>query len=91
VAAPTNVAKLALALADEDREAKPQLLHYQAGVATRAGHRHRVEEAYALYRDPHRDTEPAGIASKLFRRTHSYDDVSIEFVGVWDTVGALGV
>lgn len=152
VAAPTNVAKVALALTDEDREGNPQLVHYQAGVGTRAGerlrggglgvglsrnvqecyrfvvdnfgpndklylfgfsrgaftarstaglvrnagilrpgHRHRIEEAYALYRDPHKDSEPAGIASRLFRRTHSYDDVFIEFVGVWDTVGALGI
>src|SRR5918994_3837166 len=35
VAAPTNVAKFALALADHDSEDNPQLLHYQAGVGTR--------------------------------------------------------
>lgn len=151
-AAPTNVAKVALALADDDEQGHAQLVHYQAGVGTRAGerlrggalgvglsqnvrecyrflvdnyepddkiylfgfsrgaftarstaglvrnagilrpgHQHRVDEAYALYRDPGRDTEPGGIASRLFRRTHSYDEVFIEFVGVWDTVGSLGI
>ena len=152
VAAPTNVAKVALALAGDDGKGSEQVVHYQAGVGTKAGerlrggglgvglsrnvqecyrflidnyepddkiylfgfsrgaytarstaglvrnagilrrdHRHRVEEAYALYRDPGRDTEPGGIASQLFRRTHSHDNVYIEFVGVWDTVGALGI
>jgi uncharacterized protein (DUF2235 family) len=152
VAAPTNVAKVALALADEDGQGNPQLLHYQAGVGTRRWerlrggalgvglsrnvqecyrflvdtyepgdrlyffgfsrgaftarstvglvrnsgilrreHRHRVEEAYGLYRDPRRDTEPKGIAAELFRRSYSHPDTQIEFVGVWDTVGALGI
>jgi uncharacterized protein (DUF2235 family) len=152
VAAPTNVAKLALAVADEDADGNPQLLHYQAGVGTRplehmlgggfgvglsrnvkecyrfvvenyapgdelyffgfsrgaftarstvglvrnAGvlrpeHRHRVDQAYDLYRDPRRDTEPNGIAAQLFRRSYSYDEVHVHFVGVWDTVGALGI
>jgi uncharacterized protein (DUF2235 family) len=152
VAAPTNVAKVALAVADQDDAASPQLLHYQAGVGTRrwerlagggfgvglsrnvqecyrfvvdnyapgdelyffgfsrgaftarstvglvrnAGilrpeHRDRIEQAYALYRDPRRDTEPSGIAAQLFRRSYSYDEVYVQFVGVWDTVGALGI
>jgi uncharacterized protein (DUF2235 family) len=151
-AAPTNVAKLALAVADVDGQGVAQLVHYQAGVGTRPGerltggafgvglsrnvqecyrflvdnfepddklylfgfsrgaytarstaglvrnagilrpgHRDRIEEAYGLYRAPARDREPGGIASRLFRRTHSYDEVYIEFVGVWDTVGALGI
>jgi uncharacterized protein (DUF2235 family) len=152
VAAPTNVAKVALALADEDDDRNPQLMHYQAGVGTRRhehllggglgvglsrnikecyrfivenyepgdelyffgfsrgaftarstvglvrnggvlrpGHRERIEEAYSLYRNPDKDSAPSGIAAELFRRTHSYSDVYIQFVGVWDTVGALGI
>ena len=39
VAAPTNVAKIALALADEDEAGNPQVLHYEAGVGTRRGER----------------------------------------------------
>jgi uncharacterized protein (DUF2235 family) len=152
VAAPTNVAKIALALADEDDGGNRQLLHYQAGVGTRRGerviggwfgiglsrnvqecyrflvdnyapgdelyffgfsrgaftarslvglvrnsgilrreHRHRIRQAYALYRDPRRDSEPSAIAAELFRRSYSHSEVYIEFVGVWDTVGALGI
>jgi uncharacterized protein (DUF2235 family) len=152
VAAPTNVAKLALALADKDDDGNPQLLHYQAGVGTRrwerlaggglgvglsrnvqecyrflvdnyepgdelylfgfsrgaftarstvglvrnAGilrpeHRHRIKEAYALYRDPDRDRHPSGIAAELFRRSYSHAEVYVDLVGVWDTVGALGI
>jgi uncharacterized protein (DUF2235 family) len=152
VAAPTNVAKLALALADEDGAGNPQVLHYQAGVGTRPweqllgggfgvglsrnvmecyrfvvenyepgdelyffgfsrgaftarslaglvrnsgilkpGHRDRINEAYKLYRSSSKDTQPTGIAAELFRRAHAYSEVYIQCVGVWDTVGALGI
>jgi uncharacterized protein (DUF2235 family) len=152
VAAPTNVAKIALALADEDDGGNRQLVQYQAGVGTRRWervlgggfgvglsrnvqecyrflvdnyepgdklyffgfsrgaftarstvglvrnsgilrpeHRHRIKQAYALYRDPRRDSEPSGIAAELFRRSYSHSEVYIEFVGVWETVGALGI
>jgi uncharacterized protein (DUF2235 family) len=152
VAAPTNVAKVGLALSDLDDVGNRQLLHYQAGVGTRrherllggglgvglsrnvcecyrflvenyeagdelyffgfsrgaftarstvglvrnAGilrpeHRNRIDEAYALYRNPDRDSEPGGIAAELFRRSYSHADVFVDFVGVWDTVGALGI
>ena len=152
VAAPTNVAKLALALADQDSDGNAQLLHYQAGVGTRrwehllgggfgvglsrnvqecyrflvdnyergdklyffgfsrgaftarstvglvrnAGillpaYRDRIKAAYALYRRPDKDSQPSGIESELFRRSYSHSEVYVDFVGVWDTVGALGI
>jgi uncharacterized protein (DUF2235 family) len=152
VAAPTNVAKIALALADEDSAGNPQFLHYEAGVGTRRHerilggafgvglsrnvqdgyrflvdnyepgdklyffgfsrgaytarstvglvrnsgilrpeHRHRIKEAYALYRNPSKDSEPSGIAAELFRRSYSRSEIYVDFVGVWDTVGALGI
>jgi uncharacterized protein (DUF2235 family) len=152
VAAPTNVAKLALAVADRDADGVEQVLHYEAGVGTRRSERllgggfgyglsrnvldayrflvdayepgdqlfllgfsrgaytarsvaglirnagilrrderGRIDQAYALYRDPHRDTEPSGIASELFRRSYAYGETPIDFIGVWDTVGALGI
>jgi uncharacterized protein (DUF2235 family) len=152
VAAPTNVAKLALAVAERDDDGVQQLLHYEAGVGTqrserllgggfgfglsrnvrdgyrslvdayepgdelflfgfsrgaytarsiaglirnagilRREERHRVHQAYALYRAPRRDAEPSGIAAELFRRSYSHGDVPIECIGVWDTVGALGI
>jgi uncharacterized protein (DUF2235 family) len=146
------VAKISLALADEDGEGNPQVLHYEAGVGTRRGerllggafgvglsrnvkdcyrflvdcyepgdklyffgfsrgaytarstvglvrnagilrpeYRDRIEQAYGLYRNPNRDSEPGGIASQLFRRSYSHSEIYFDFVGVWDTVGALGI
>jgi uncharacterized protein (DUF2235 family) len=48
----------------------------------------RLDEAYALYRD--RRAYPRGIESQLFRRSYSHE-TRIRFIGVWDTVGALGI
>lgn len=63
-----------------------------AGLVRMAGvlrpeHAHRVAEAYALYRD---DTHPAEPAAVAWRAEHSFE-TRIELVGVWDTVGALGI
>ncbi|RBY97783.1 DUF2235 domain-containing protein [Blastococcus sp. TF02-8] len=49
---------------------------------------HRVEEAYELYRA--RGAHPRGTESELFRRSYSWE-AEITFIGVWDTVGALGI
>jgi uncharacterized protein (DUF2235 family) len=54
-------------------------------------HLDRVDEAFALYRDRNRDTEPGSIAAELFRDQYSHPETEIRFVGVWDTVGALGI
>lgn len=54
-------------------------------------HLDRLDEAYRLYRDPKRDTEPAGIAAEVFRGEYSHPDTEISCVGVWDTVGSLGI
>ena len=48
----------------------------------------RIDEAYALYRD--RVVRPSDVESQLFRRSYSTES-RIAFIGVWDTVGALGV
>ncbi|MER7786997.1 DUF2235 domain-containing protein [Streptomyces sp. NPDC097640] len=48
----------------------------------------RIAEAWALYRSS--ADQPTGVAASLFRRAYSYDP-RIRFIGVWDTVGALGV
>jgi uncharacterized protein (DUF2235 family) len=48
----------------------------------------RLDEAYGLYRD--RTSHPRGIESQLFRRSYSHE-TRIRFIGVWDTVGALGI
>lgn len=57
----------------------------------RSEHRDRLVEAYDLYKSRDDHKAPHGIEAKLFRRSYSYDDVKIRFVGVWDTVGAIGI
>lgn len=54
----------------------------------RPEHADRVDEAYALYRS--RQAHPHGIEAQLFRRSYS-NETRIRFIGVWDTVGALGI
>lgn len=49
---------------------------------------HRVKDAWALYRD--RTEKPSGTAAALFRQAYAYE-TGIRFIGVWDTVGALGI
>ena len=146
---PTNVTKLALAVADAGDDGKEQIVFYHRGVGTsrwerlrggafgfglsrnvqdtyrfivqnfepgdelfffgfsrgaftarstaglvrnagilRREYADRLEEAYALYRD--RTTHPRGTESQLFRRSYSHE-TRIRFIGVWDTVGALGI
>jgi uncharacterized protein (DUF2235 family) len=50
-----------------------------------------VDAAYAFYRDRTSRTHPSSIASRLFRETNSHPAAPIHFIGVWDTVGALGI
>jgi len=60
-----------------------------AGVLRR-DQAHRIDEAYALYRNRARGTRPASDEAERFRRDYSHE-TRIRFVGVWDTVGALGI
>lgn len=50
----------------------------------------RLDDAYDLYRDRSNETHPRSIEAQLFRNTYSYE-TPIKFIGVWDTVGALGI
>jgi uncharacterized protein (DUF2235 family) len=47
-----------------------------------------VKEAYALYRN--KDVAPTDPPAEEFRRRHSRE-TRMRFIGVWDTVGALGI
>jgi uncharacterized protein (DUF2235 family) len=49
---------------------------------------HRVADAYALYRQ--RDEGPDTDQAQAFRQRYSRE-INIQFLGVWDTVGALGL
>jgi uncharacterized protein (DUF2235 family) len=51
----------------------------------------RVDDAFELYRCRDAATHPNARESVLFRRSWAVEDVTpIHFIGVWDTVGALG-
>ena len=47
-----------------------------------------VEQAYDLYRD--KDVHPDSPNATAFRAAHSRE-IRVKFIGVWDTVGSLGV
>jgi uncharacterized protein (DUF2235 family) len=57
----------------------------------RPDHADRVDEAFAFYRDRTSQTHPSTLASQLFREMYSHPSDEIHFIGVWDTVGALGI
>lgn len=64
-----------------------------AGMIRNAGllkpdQQRRVSQAYALYRT--RDEGPDSESARFFRRRYSRE-ISIHCLGVWDTVGALGI
>jgi uncharacterized protein (DUF2235 family) len=54
----------------------------------RREHAGRLAEAYALYRS--RATGPHDLDAQLFQRSYSHE-TRIRFLGVWDTVGSLGI
>lgn len=56
----------------------------------RAEQADRLDEAYALYRSRAGRTNPRAIEAQLFRRSYAHE-TRIRFIGVWDTVGALGI
>ncbi|NIC04859.1 DUF2235 domain-containing protein [Billgrantia bachuensis] len=52
----------------------------------------RIPEAYQLYRQRARSSAPGAERSIDFRCAYAVADITpIEFLGVWDTVGALGI
>lgn len=50
----------------------------------------RVKDAYRLYRLRGGRSHPTGNEAVLFRRSFSHE-TRIRFIGVWDTVGSLGI
>jgi uncharacterized protein (DUF2235 family) len=57
----------------------------------RPEHRGMVADAYKLYRSRKPEDAPSEAAALAFRERYSHPDADITFVGVWDTVGALGI
>lgn len=54
-------------------------------------HLDKVKDAYEIYRSRKPEHKPEEGPSEVFRRRYSHGDTRIKFVGVWDTVGALGI
>jgi uncharacterized protein (DUF2235 family) len=54
-------------------------------------HMSHYKEAYALYRQRDDASHPNSDAAKAFRSRFAWQEQDIRFIGVWDTVGALGV
>jgi len=50
-----------------------------------------IEKAFKHYKNPKKDYQPNGKKSIQFREDYSFDEQIITFVGIWDTVGALGI
>jgi uncharacterized protein (DUF2235 family) len=57
----------------------------------RCEHKDRVDQAFAFYRDRSDQAHPSTLAAEIFRREYAHADDTIHFIGVWDTVGALGI
>lgn len=57
----------------------------------RPRHEQMAERALQLYRARGRDSHPNAPQSCSFRRNYSQEIGEFQFVGVWDTVGSLGV
>jgi uncharacterized protein (DUF2235 family) len=57
----------------------------------RQQHLGRYRQAYDLYRDRTRASLPRGVQATDFRERYAWPDCAIKFIGVWDTVGALGI
>ena len=50
-----------------------------------------IEAAFEHYKKPSKAYAPAGQESIEFRRAYSHRSREVKFVGVWDTVGAMGI
>jgi uncharacterized protein (DUF2235 family) len=67
-----------------------------AGLVRKSGilrreHGDKIKDAYKLYRSRKPDDAPSERNAAKFRSDHSHPDAQITFIGVWDTVGALGI
>lgn len=61
-----------------------------AGILRRE-HEGQIDAAYKLYRAGEAETKPNGTKAIAFRKQWSHPDTDIAFIGVWDTVGSLGI
>jgi uncharacterized protein (DUF2235 family) len=59
----------------------------------RKHNQHKINKAYDIYRSRSKENHPNGEESVVFRSHYSYplEKTKIKFIGVWDTVGSLGI
>ncbi|MDO3383143.1 DUF2235 domain-containing protein [Gilvimarinus algae] len=58
----------------------------------RREHAEKINDAYELYRKRTKKSSPNESEAVNFRKKYALEDITeIDFVGVWDTVGALGI
>lgn len=50
-----------------------------------------IQQAWEIYKRPSKRYSPSGEASIAFRRAHCHVSRKVHFIGVWDTVGSLGI
>lgn len=62
---------------------------HNMGIIKRV-HINKVHQAYELYRDKTPDWRPGSEKAVAFQNTYGWPTKDIHFLGVWDTVGALG-
>jgi uncharacterized protein (DUF2235 family) len=60
------------------------------GVVRRR-HAQRMNQAMTIYRARNSASAPDAPQSRSFRRNYAHEVAAVRFLGVWDTVGALGV
>jgi len=51
----------------------------------------KLEDAFTLYKRRDDKSHPNSDEAKEFRANYCYENVRIKFIGVWDTVGELGI
>ena len=51
----------------------------------------RIVEAWKMYKSRLKKHHPNGVSARQFREAHSHPSREIHFIGVFDTVGALGI
>jgi len=50
-----------------------------------------IQQAFKHYKRSGKAYSPSGAKSVAFRKEHSHKSREIKFIGVWDTVGAMGI
>lgn len=65
-------------------------LIHNCGIIKRSDAR-LIAKAWKVYKSTHKKNHPNGAAATSFRAQHSHAERDVRFVGVWDTVGALGL